>query len=240
MNGGHWAYDLHIHSALSPCGDKDMTPNNIINMSLLKGLEIISVTDHNSAKNLPAIFEIAKNKEIIIVPGIEVNSKEEVHLLCYFPTLELALDFDRYLESFLPPTRNNKKIFGEQIILNSEDKAIGEVDYLLINALDLSIEEIFTLVRKKKGVVVPAHIDRDSYSIISNLGFIPSHLSVKTIELSSSVKGDVLKNWENNYPNFQIIQSSDAHSLENILERISFLPIEKPNIENVIKFFDST
>ena len=100
MNGGHWAYDLHIHSALSPCGDKDMTPNNIINMSLLKGLEIISVTDHNSAKNLPAIFEIAKNKEIIIVPGIEVNSKEEVHLLCYFPTLELALDFDRYLESF--------------------------------------------------------------------------------------------------------------------------------------------
>ena len=85
-----------------------------------------------------------------------------------------------------------------------------------------------------------SHIDRDSYSIISNLGFIPSHLSVKTIELSSSVKGDVLKNWENNYPNFQIIQSSDAHSLENILERISFLPIEKPNIENVIKFFDST
>ena len=150
------------------------------------------------------------------------------------------MDFDRYLESFLPPTRNNKKIFGEQIILNSEDKAIGEVDYLLINALDLSIEEIFTLVRKRKGVVVPAHIDRDSYSIISNLGFIPSHLSVKTIELSSSVKGDVLKNWENNYPNFQIIQSSDAHSLENILERISFLPIEKPNIENVIKFFDST
>lgn len=240
MNGGQWAYDLHIHSALSPCGDKDMTPNNIVNMSLLKGLDIISVTDHNSAKNLPAIFEISKDREILIIPGIEVNSKEEVHLLCYFPTLDSAMNFDKHLESHLPAIKNRKEIFGQQIILNSKDQAVGEVDYLLINALDLTIDEIFALVRKWKGVVIPAHIDRDSFSIISNLGFIPPHLPIRTIELSFNVKGETLKVWENQYKDLQIIQSSDAHSLENILERQSFLSLDKLNIERIFNFFNNT
>jgi hypothetical protein len=238
MDKGHWAYDLHIHSALSPCGDNDMTPNNIVNMSLLKGLDIISITDHNSAKNLPAIIEVAKDKEIVIIPGIEVNTKEEVHLLCYFPTLDDAMAFDKYIESYLPHILNNKEIFGEQLILNSEDKLIGQVDNLLINALHLSIDEIFSLVKKWDGVVIPAHIDRDSYSIISNLGFIPSHLSITTLELSSSVKEENFKNWLKKYKNYQFIQSSDAHSLEKILERQSFLTLNKVDIKNFFDFFN--
>lgn len=235
MDKGHWAYDLHIHSALSPCGDNEMTPNNIVNMSLLKGLDIISITDHNSAKNLPAIFEVAKDKEIIIIPGIEVNTKEEVHLLCYFPSLDAAMSFDKYLESYLPQILNNKEIFGEQLILNSQDKIIGQIDNLLINALHLSIDEVFSLVKKWEGEVIPAHIDRDSYSIISNLGFIPSHLPISTLELSSNVNDKDFKTWSKKYKGFRFIQSSDAHFLEKILERQSFLTFNRLDVKS---FFD--
>ena len=189
MEWRQYAYDLHIHSCLSPCGHRDMTPNNIINMSLLKGLDIISVTDHNSAKNLPAIFEAAKGHDILIVPGIEVNTKEEVHLLCYFTSLEKTMIFDAFIEDYLPCIKNNREIFGEQLILNERDEVVGEYENLLLNALQLSIEEINQRVQDLEGIVVPAHIDRSSYSIISNLGFISTHLSIKVLELSMQTKG---------------------------------------------------
>lgn len=236
MQCRQWAYDLHIHSCLSPCGHRDMTPNNIINMSLIKGLDLISVTDHNTAKNLPAVFEAAKDKELLIVPGIEVNTKEEVHILCYFPTLEAVMRFDHYIEPYLPQIKNNRALFGEQLILNKKDEVVGEYDFLLINALLLSMEEIHKMVVEMGGIMVPAHIDRNSYSIISNLGFIPSNLAIRTIELSMRLNEKEKNIWKQNYKGFNIIQSSDAHSLEQILERSSYLKLEKLDIDLLFHF----
>lgn len=232
MEKGQWAYDLHIHSALSPCADNEMTPNNIINMAQLKGLDIIAVTDHNSAQNLPAVFKVGKGKEILIIPGIEVTTKEEVHLLCYFPSLDLVLDFDKKIKSHLPPIPNKKSIFGDQIILNEKDEITGEVEYLLINALDLSIDEIYKEVEKREGVIVPAHVDRKSFSMISNLGFIPPHLLINTLEISKNCN----KNDINLPKEYQFIQSSDAHYLGDILERKFFIGLKKLNIENVLHY----
>lgn len=237
MEWRQYAYDLHIHSCLSPCGHSDMTPNNIINMSKLKGLDIIAVTDHNTAKNLPAVFEAAKDRDILIVPGIEVNTKEEVHLLCYFPSLISVMEFDRHIEGYLPRIKNNKELFGEQWILNSDDEMIQEYEYLLINTLQLSIEEINGMVGETGGIVIPAHIDRNSYSILSNLGFIPPHLSIKTLELSIHCQGQKKKYWADTYPDFTLIQSSDAHSLEQILERLSWISLQKLAVDDLLKTF---
>lgn len=235
MKKVQWAYDLHIHSALSPCGDNDMTPNNIINMARLKGLDIIAVTDHNSTKNLPALFKIGEKQDLLIVPGIEVTTKEEVHILCYFLTLEDALKFDDDISKYLPSISNDNELFGEQLILNEKDKVVGEIKNLLISALDLSVDEIFLLVQEKKGIAIPAHVDKTSFSMISNLGFIPPHLPISTLEVSRKVhmnEKEMKKSWKL-LKDYHFIQSSDAHYLEDILERQSFIALEHLNIREL-------
>ena len=230
-----FAVDLHIHSCLSPCGDIDMTPNNIVNMSLLKGLDAIGIADHNSAKNLPGIEKLAKEAGLTLVPGIEVNTKEEIHVLAYFQKVEDALFVGDKLYEKLPDIKNNEKLFGEQLVLNEFDEETGRIEKLLINAVDISIEELRYMVKRLNGVIVPAHIDRRSFSIISNIGFIPDELNIKTVEHSSSyVKGqnplvDMISS------GYRIIRSSDAHYLHQISEREFFMHLEENTPEAIIK-----
>ncbi|MDI6601985.1 MAG: PHP domain-containing protein [Thermoanaerobacteraceae bacterium] len=175
-------YDLHIHTALSPCADNSMTPNNIINMAHLKGLDIIAITDHNSGLNLPPFFEIAP-RDLIIIPGMEVQSSEEVHLLCYFKKLDDAMKFNEIIEGHLPSVPSSP-YFGEQLILDSNDNIIGTYDKLLLNSVDLSVNEIYKIIINNGGAVVPAHIDRPHFSLISNLGIVPEGMHFKSVELT--------------------------------------------------------
>lgn len=223
-----YAADLHIHSCLSPCSDDDMTPNNIVNMALIKGLDIISVTDHNSGKNVEAVIEAAKDR-ILVVPGMEVESKEEVHLLCYFRKLSSLKNFSEIISKNLPKILIDTKVWGNQIIMNSLDCRTGFIDQLLTTSTTLSVEEIFSIVRSLNGVVVPAHVDRGSFSIISNLGFIPENLKVNTVEI---MKKESLKKL--NIEDLNYIISSDAHYLGNILERIFFLDLKKLTVDEII------
>jgi len=135
-------YDLHIHSALSSCAENDMTPNNIVNMALLKGLDFIAITDHNSAENVKAVMKCAQNKDIIVVPGMELETAEEVHLACLFPDLESVIEYSRKIYSSLPEIKNNERIFGQQLVVDSGDKIIRIVDGLLSTATRLTIDEI--------------------------------------------------------------------------------------------------
>ncbi len=227
------AVDLHIHSCLSPCADDDMTPNNIVNMALLKKLDIISVTDHNSGGNVAAVMEVAKDKDILVLPGMEVNSREEVHLLCYFESLDCITAFDRFLYPHIPEVPNNKNIFGSQLFCSEQDEIIGEEKKLLINAVDLSINEIVYHVEAMGGVVIPAHADKSSNSIISNLGFIPDDLHFNFIEISCSI--DHLPKI---FEKYSYIHSSDAHQLGSISEPVHFLNINEislPAIMHLLK-----
>ena len=140
-------YDLHIHSCLSPCGDDDMTPANIVAMAFLKGLNVIAVTDHNSCKNCPAVLEYARKYQIIAIPGMELCTKEEVHVLCLFKNLSDALCFDEYVSSKLIKIPNNESIFGKQEIYDENDHIIGTEPYLLINATEISFDEIGDLMQ---------------------------------------------------------------------------------------------
>jgi PHP family Zn ribbon phosphoesterase len=230
------AADLHIHSALSPCSDNDMTPNNIINMAILKGLDIISITDHNCALNLPAFQKTAYDLGIFLLPGIEVQTREEIHMLCYFPSVEHALELGETIYKMLPETCNNARLFGEQLIMDSNDNIAGCVNKLLLSSADISIDSLIEIVCKMGGVCVPAHVDRSSYSIISNLGFIPKSYALNTVEIS---KGEDYTSASERFPcikGLRMIRSSDAHYLYDILERESFIEIEELAISKIIDY----
>ena len=120
-------YDFHIHSCLSPCSDMEMTPHSIAGMSYINGLNAIAVADHNTARNIRAVAKAAEEYGICVVPGIEAESAENIHLLCLFPTIEAAEEMGAFLESHLPPIKNRPDIFGEQWIMNEVDEKIGEI-----------------------------------------------------------------------------------------------------------------
>lgn len=223
--------DLHIHTCLSPCGDDDMTPNDVLAMAKLKGLDVIAVTDHNSCLNLRAIEEIAKGEqELLIIPGLEVTTAEDIHVLCYFETFGAAYDFADIIYEHLVPFVNKKDIFGRQIIMNSNDEETGTVDRLLIGTTDMDIASLAKLCRKAGGVPVPAHINKQASSVLVILGAIPKECGFNTVEIHrASPMPDM------DLSGYKIIYSSDAHSLGNILEREFELEVEERSVRGVLE-----
>ena len=220
-------YDFHIHSALSPCGDNDMTPNNIVNMAMVKGLDIIALTDHNSAENIEAAIERGQYRDILVIPGMEVETAEEVHLVCLFPDVKSVLTMQELVYQTLPGRPNREDIFGPQLILNAKDEEIGRVPHMLITATSLTLEAVFEKVHSLGGVCIPAHVDRDSYSIISNLGAIPEGLPVKAIELSAKCDKALFLFQHPELKHYPVLTSSDAHYLWDISERENYLETDR-------------
>lgn len=224
------AVDLHIHSALSPCADDDMTPNNIVNMALLKGLDAIAITDHNSCDNVEAVMRVAGDR-LLIVPGMEVQTREEVHLLCYFDNLDNLISFDEIIRDHLPNILNKPEVFGHQYIMNELDEVVGDRNELLISSIDMSIDELVEVVRTNSGIVVPAHVNRPSYSILSQLGFIPAELGFRMFEISQDY-GYLA----DEYSKMKYFHSSDAHSLGQILERESYINVRDFTVVEVLNY----
>src|SRR6056297_106288 len=132
-------YDVHIHSCLSPCSDNDMTPNNIVNMSLLKELDIIAITDHNTLKNCEVAMAIAQDKNILVIPGVEVQTIEEVHMVCLFRRIEDALAVDKILQEKLIKVKNKPEKFGQQYVMDANDQIIESIENLLIVSVEVTI-----------------------------------------------------------------------------------------------------
>ncbi len=223
------AVDLHIHTALSPCADNDMTPNNIVNMALIKGLDAIAITDHNCTKNVKAVVECADDKDILVVPAVEVMTNEEVHLLCYFEDMDMLSDFGEYVYYHLPETKNEQGIFGQQLIMDSFDQITGNEEKMLLNAINAGIYEVADRVNTMGGACVPAHADRNSYSIISNLGSIPEDLCFKYVEYSADSP------LESDFKRYKRLIGSDAHDLSHILEPCMFMELKEKRIKCIIQ-----
>ena len=215
-----FSYDLHIHSCLSPCGDDDMTPPNIANMAALLGLDLIAVTDHNSCRNAGAVMEAARmlGLPLRVLPGMEVTTAEEVHVVCLFPELAAAQAAGEEVEAALLPVKNKPEIFGHQWILGPEEERLGELETLLINATGLSIDEMPGFAKKYGGVAFPAHIDRTSNSVFANLGYFPDCLDFSFAEVwqpevffQDGAHQDIRER-------YAILKNSDAHYLEKMKE----------------------
>lgn len=231
-------YDLHIHSCLSPCGDKDMTPANIAGMAMLKGLDVIVVTDHNSCKNCPAVMEECKKYGITAIPGMELSTSEEVHCVCLFPSLKQAMKFDSYVYERLIKVRNRKEIFGEQLIYNEKDEIIGYEPNLLIQSADISFDQVYLLVKEYEGIMFPAHIDKNSFSLLSNLGFISPDSQFRCAELFNPEKKDSLISNNPYLKGCRLVYNSDAHCLEQINEAIHCISCDSRKKEDILKVLE--
>ncbi|MBR2477054.1 MAG: PHP domain-containing protein [Clostridia bacterium] len=227
------AYDFHIHTALSPCGDGDMTPNNIVNMATLKGLDVIAITDHNTCGNAEACMKCAEGGELLVLPGMEVETAEECHIVCLFPNLKSAREMEEKVRDALPKIRNRTDIFGEQVYLDENDEIIGYEENMLVTATSLSVDKVSSLARSFGGVAIPAHIDKSSYSVISNLGIIDDAWGFTTVEIKDLSKEKSLQE-NNGTDRFRVIHSSDAHYLWDISEREYFLDVESLTPEAII------
>lgn len=227
------AVDLHIHSCLSPCGDELMTPNNIVNMAKLKGLDMIAIADHNTARHLPAFEKVAQRVGVALLPAMELCAREEVHILSYFRTVAEALAFSDEVYRHLPPFKNRPELFGRQMELDENDDFVREEERLLISALDLSVDALAEKISAAGGLAVPAHINRGANGILQALGFIPADVKFSAYEV---VKGMALS--EKAIPELKTLHSSDAHYLENILEREVYLEMDAPSPNAFFSFIN--
>lgn len=232
-------YDFHIHSCLSPCGDKDMTPANIAGMSMLKGLDVIAVTDHNSCKNCPAVIEECKKYGITAIPGMELSTSEEVHCVCLFPSLRQAMNFDSYVYERLIKVKNREEIFGEQLIYNDRDQIIGHEPNLLIQSADISFDEVYPLVKEYDGMMFPAHIDKNSFSLLSNLGFISPDSQFQCAELFDFKQKDSLISNNPYLKGCRLVYNSDAHCLEHINEAVHFIKCGSRKKKDILKTLEN-
>ena len=208
-------YDFHIHSCLSPCGDDDSTPNNIVNMALIKGLNAIAVSDHNTGRNCPAVMAVGKKSGLVVLPAMELTTSEDIHILCLF---EEYADLER-LEAHLQKTRlkirNKREIFGKQQILNENDEPVGEIEDLLIVSSGISVEEVAKLVKGYGGIPIPAHVDKQSNGLIGVLGAFDRSLGFELVESTQDPRLGL-----------PYITDSDAHYLWDISEAEHFLEAE--------------
>lgn len=214
-----------------------MTPANIVHMAKLKNLDVIAVTDHNSCKNCPAVLDMAERNNIVAIPGMELCTMEEVHVLCLFTTLEDALRFDSYVSERLMKIPNDEMIFGKQELYDTDDKIIGYEPYLLINATDISFDDLESIMKEFQGIYIPAHIDKSSNSLLSNLGFIPPESKFSCVEIMDISKKEELKNNNPYLTSCLFITNSDAHTLEKINEPIHYLQAEDRSISSVLQSF---
>jgi len=220
--------DLHNHSCLSPCGSLDMSPRYMLEIAAAKNIQVMALTDHNSSLNCPAFAKLCPRFGIIPVFGMEATTSEEIHALCLFTSLEASLAFSEYAYSILTPFLNNSAIAGDQVYVDEEDNIDGEVEYYLVNPLDLSIDQIGAKTAEYGGIVIPAHVDRSAFSMTSQLGVVVDGpwAALECVRIPPAVNGLPLDTL--GYP---LTTSSDAHYPEHVARRPFELDISREELQ---------
>ena len=225
--------DLHIHTLLSPCGDVEMTPRNIVQKAKTSRLDIIGITDHNSTKNALLVKKLAENEGIYVLTGAEVTTREEVHCLAFFETDEQLSLFQQFIDENITKIPNDENYFGYQPVIDEEENILEMIPYYLPAALKQGITKVQQQVEKLNGIFIPAHIDRSVNGILSQLGFIPAGLKCDALGLSKhSSKKDVEQQYVLQNKN-TLIRNSDAHYMEQIGEIYSVFNMKKVSFTEI-------
>jgi PHP family Zn ribbon phosphoesterase len=228
----YFVADLHIHTVLSACAEAEMLPELIVERAQKLGLGLIAVTDHNSAENGMAVLAAARGTGITVLPGMEVQTREEVHLLCLFDTLEQAACWQKEVYVRLPPLKNSEDVFGLQVVLDAEGTVVGHNDRLLLTSTSFSVDQVVQRVHGLNGVCIPAHVDRPAYSIIANLGFVPYDLDIVGVEISPNTSAVEARE---DYPQlayYGLLAGGDAHRLGEMTSRTT-LRMAKAAVDEV-------
>jgi len=211
--------DLHIHTVLSACAEVEMFPEFILEQAQELGLGLIAVTDHNSAENAAAMLRAAEGTDITVLPGMEVQTREEVHLLCLFDTLAQVMHWQEEVYAHLPRLKNKESVFGTQVMLNAEGEPIGTNDRLLATSTSFSVEQVVQQVGGLNGLCIPSHVDRPTYSLLANLGFIPPDLGIVGVEISHLVGPKEARARFPQLEHYSLVASGDAHRLKEMARR---------------------
>ncbi len=224
--------EVHVHTVLSPCAQVEMIPPLIVREALARGINLIAITDHNQTANISAVQKAAEGTGLHVLPGMELQTREEVHVLCLFDTLEQAFALQTYVDRYLPFVKNNPDFFGEQFVVDETGDFIRREERLLINSVDVSFEQAFEQVRVLGGLFIPAHVNRKGFGLIANLGLVPPELPLEALEISRHLKmADALEQFPQlrGYP---LIQSGDVHGLDEFLG-VNLFKMKAPTVEEM-------
>jgi hypothetical protein len=208
--------DLHNHSCLSPCGSLELSPKRLLELGAARGVKLMALTDHNSSLNCPAFAKLSSQYGIIPVFGMEAATNEEIHVLCLFTNLDACMAFNDYAYSIITPFLNNPEKTGDQVYVDEDDNIEGEVEYYLLNPLNLSVENIGEKVNEYGGIVIPAHVDRPAFSMTSQLGVVTNGpwAAIECIRIPPLFNYSPLDTL-----GFPLTTSSDAHHSEHVGRR---------------------
>ena len=209
--------ELHVHTVLSPCAEVEMIPPLIVRTALEKGINLIAITDHNASANVAAVQKAALGTGLTVWPGMELQTREEVHMLCLFDTLEQLAAWQALVSARLPPLENNIDYFGEQFVVDETGDFIRRETQLLLTSANLSLKEAVAGVVGLGGLAVPAHVNRPAFSLIANLGFVPSDVSFEALEISRHLSPAQARARFPQLGNFPLIQNGDVHRLDEFL-----------------------
>ncbi len=228
--------DLHIHTVLSGCAEIEMIPSLILWQAEKKGLNLIAITDHNACHNAEAVMEAAVGTNIHVLPGMEVQSREEVHLLCLFDTVEPCRALQEKIFEKLPPLVNKEALFGPQYVVNAAGEWLWTEERLLGTSADMTLEDIVDQVARLGGLSIPAHVDRPSFSVLANLGLIPEVLAQNALEVTAYFdRSGGCRQWPQ-LQNRCLIVNGDAHRLQEMQGRTMF-KLARPVIQEMTMAF---
>jgi PHP family Zn ribbon phosphoesterase len=224
--------ELHVHTVVSPCAAVEMIPPLIVHTALENGINLIAITDHNSSANVEAVQKAAQGTELTVLPGMELQTSEEVHLLCLFDTSDQIRSFQMLVDGRLPPIENNIDYFGEQFVVDETGEFIRRETQLLLVSARLSLEEAVQKVSQLGGIAIPAHVNRKVFSLIANLGFVPSNLPVDALEISRHISPTDAREKYPQLRDYTLVQNGDAHYLNEFLGANIF-KIAAPTIDEL-------
>jgi len=229
--------DLHIHTVLSPCGDLEMSPVNIVNKAKERGLNIIGITDHNTSLHAALVRDIAKREGIFVLTGVEITSREEVHCLGFFETDSELEEFQNFLDKAIMKIPNKPDKFGYQVVVNEQEEIVNQIEHLLIVAINKSVEEIEKEVHRLGGIFILAHIDKKKNSILSQLGFIPTDMNIEGIEFSKYANINGILTEKKYLEKYKYIQSSDAHYIDDVGSVFTIIDCDKLDFKSIKNWF---
>ena len=226
--------DLHLHTVLSPCADYQMVPRLIVERASQLGLNLIAVTDHNSGENAAAVVAAAADSNVAVLPGMEVESREGVHVLTLFDDLEALSRWQNVVYEALPRRPNVEKVFGAQLVVNADGRLLSVNKRLLINAVDLTLKDLIRLCKEEGGVAVPSHVDRPANGLLGVLGFVPPDFEVPALEISPRINRSEAIDIYPELAGWPLIRSSDAHTLEDIGRASTTLLLDAPSVAEIV------
>jgi predicted metal-dependent phosphoesterase TrpH len=171
--------DLHVHTVLSPCAEVEMIPPLIVETALELGIRLIAITDHNASANIEAVQKAAENSTLNVLPGMEIQTREEVHSLCLLDTLAHIEKFQILVNTTLPPIKNNAEHFGEQFVVDESGDFIRREEQLLLLSSRMSLNEAWKITNDLGGLFIPAHVNRKAFGLLENLGLVPTDITIE-------------------------------------------------------------